>query len=174
MVADKDKLKAIGDETFYLMANLFSDTLFYGSPVNMVFTDNKFKEFRSLVFKKTVPEEPNEGYGEKTLVGNIEVFAKGDIGSMLANQLAEMLNKEVSPATVISFQISKNDKNDFVIKMVTTQGNINELTNKDLADMCEKISNDVLNGAPLVFQLSDEHFNPLRTFSYPNDVNKPD
>jgi hypothetical protein len=58
MVSDEKKMKLVDDETFYTMSNIFSDSLFNHSPVNLVLTDNHFKTIRTLHFKKMELSEP--------------------------------------------------------------------------------------------------------------------
>jgi hypothetical protein len=77
-------------------------------------------------------------------------------------------------ATPISFQISKNENNDFAVKMVSDPAKINSVTNEMMSEISTKISNEVLNGSPVLFQLTDEKFNPLKTFAYPSDAATPD
>ena len=162
MVSNKDKLKEIGDETFYAMANLFSDSLFNGVPVNIIFTDEMFKTYRTLVFKKiTTPD-----YGEKVTSGNIEVYAKNGFSAEQAQELAGFLNKTISPENIISFQISKNEEGFYLLKMVTSADKAGSLTDEDLNDISSKVSDGVFSGAPLIFQLTDETFKPLKTFEY--------
>lgn len=162
VVTDKDKLKGMDDETFYSMANVFSDSIFNGAPVNIVFADKTFKTVRSLAFKKTVAPAD---FGEKTTSGNIEVYAN-DISAQTAQELAAFLNKTVAPANTISFQISKNEGGVYVLKMVSTPEKASSLTDEDFNDISSKVSDEVLSGAPLIFQLTDDTFKPFRTFEY--------
>ena len=162
MVVNKDKLKGMDDETFYSMANVFSDSIFNGAPVNIVFADEKFKPIRSLTFKKTVAPAD---YGEKTTSGNIEVYAN-DISSQGAQELADFLNKTIAPDNTISFQISKNGEGLYVLKMVSSPAKAANLTDADFTDISSKVSEEILSGAPLIFQLTDDTFKPFRTFEY--------
>jgi hypothetical protein len=51
MVVDKDKVGAVGDDSFYAIAYMVSDSIFNGKPVNMILADNKFKAVRTLTYK---------------------------------------------------------------------------------------------------------------------------
>ena len=168
-VIDEKKVKEMGDDVFYSMANVFSDSIYNGAPVNIIFTTDQFKPLRKLVYKK----QAVESFGDKITIGNIEVFDK-EMGTTMASDLARFLNEYVHPESTISFQISKNEQGDFVIKMVSSADKAGQLTKADLAEISSKISNEVLNGSPLLFQLTDEKFNPLRTFAYPSDAAQPD
>lgn len=52
MVIDKEKAKDIKDETYLLMANGISASIFKGLPVNVDLTTNTFKTIRTLHFKE--------------------------------------------------------------------------------------------------------------------------
>src|SRR5258705_7516097 len=60
MVVDKSKLDQVGDEVFYAISGMVSDSVFNGGPGNLMLTDNHFKPIRTLAFKKAeviVPEK---------------------------------------------------------------------------------------------------------------------
>jgi predicted nucleic acid-binding protein len=169
MVAVLEKLKDVEDIAFLNMGNVLSDSIFPGKPVNVDLTNNKFTTIRTIHYKKVDYAGANEeNAGTRYSAGNIEVFAGEDIGAVLATDLAEMLNKDINPANTISFRISKNDKGNFVLKMVTAADKVNQLSNEQLDEMCNTISDKVLNGAPMVFELTDAKFNTLRSFAYPS------
>lgn len=170
MVVDKSKLGMVGDESFYAIAELVSDSVFNGGPVNLILTDDQFKPLRTLAFKKA--ELPK--FGEKTTSGNIEVYASDEIGAKTAKDLASFLDNFLHPASAISFQVSKNENNDFVIKMVSDKNKVKTVTDQMLNEISTKISNEVLSGSPLLFQMTDEKLNPLKTFAYPTDAAQPD
>lgn len=171
MVAVLEKLKGLDDEVFLSMGNVLSDKVFDGKPVNVDLTNNKFSSIRVIHYKKIdYAGTMEKNFGTRYSAGNIEVYANEEIGSALATDLAEMLNKDINPESTISFQVSKNDKGDFVIKMVTAADKVNQLTNEQLSEMSRTISDKVLNGSPLVFELTDGKFNTLRSFAYPSDA----
>lgn len=171
MVVVEEKLKGIQDDVFVTMGNVLSDSIFSGKPVNVDLTTNKFATIRTIHYKKVDYAGGNEAdFGTKYTSGNIEVYAKENIGATLANDLAAMLDKNIHPGSVISFQAGKNDNGDFVLKMVTAPDKVDQLSDAQLNEMCTTISNEVLNGSPLIFQLTDAKFNPLRSFAYPSDA----
>ncbi|MBI5372459.1 MAG: hypothetical protein HZA79_10595 [Sphingobacteriales bacterium] len=167
MVADKSKLGSIAEEAFYAMSVLVSDSVFGGAPVNLALTDNKFKGFRYFAFKKVTTPAPS--WGDKYESGNVELFAN-DVDSKLAGELAAYLETYFNPSTTFSFQVSKNEQGDFVVKMVIDPSKINNITEADMAEASNGMSEKVFNGSPLQFQLTDESFTPLRTFAYPSDA----
>ena len=161
MVVDKDKLSKVQDETFYIMGNLFSDSLFDGNPVNMVLTDNSFKSIRTLVYKKT---ETSNNYGEKVTAGNIEVYAKDGFSLEQAQNLADFLEKQVGSANTVSFQASKTDDGDYLVRMVSDEAKSNELGDEPFNKLAAELFENVFNGGNVTFELTDNKFNTFKTF----------
>lgn len=162
MVADKDKVVSIGDEAFANMANLVSSNALNNAPVNILFTNNKFKEYRALAFKSVqVPD-----YGEKVKSGNAEVYYEDGLSEKTAQDLAAFLDKEMSPATTYSFRLTKNAEGTLVLSMVSDEENVKSVTDESLRDMAKKISHTVLSGTKLVFQMTDDAFKPLKSYEY--------
>jgi hypothetical protein len=163
MVASKDKVDQVPEESFYEIARVVSENVFNDQPVNLLLTDKKLNPYRTLVYKKT---GATDKFGELTTSGNVEVYYN-DGDATIAEQLADHLNNLMQPANKISFQFSKNEDNVFVIKMVTDPSKVSGITEDDLKEVSAKISNEVFNGAPLVFHLTDSQFEPLKTYNYP-------
>lgn len=165
VVADKEKADAVGDEMFNEMANELSVKLFDDAPVNIILTDNKFKPQRTLVFKKnSVTEDP--GYGEKTTSGNVEVYATKEFSGNEARTLADYINEEVSPDNIISFQLTVDEQQIPVVRMVTTPEKASQLDDSEYQEMAKQFSAEIFKDGPLVFQLTDETFKPFKTFSH--------
>ncbi|HEX4877254.1 MAG TPA: lipoprotein [Chitinophagaceae bacterium] len=59
MVVDKDKMGQVGDESFYAIATMVSDSIYSGKPVNLELTNDQFKAIKTFTFKKAeeVPAE---------------------------------------------------------------------------------------------------------------------
>ncbi len=56
MVIDEEKAKGIGDETYLLLGNGLSISVFNNEPVNVELTDNRFNTLRTLHFEKIETE----------------------------------------------------------------------------------------------------------------------
>jgi hypothetical protein len=164
MVVDKAKLAQVDDETFYTMSNLFSDTLYNGAPVNMVFSDNSFKPIRTLVFKKIKAE--NE-FGSKATAGNIEVYCKDGFSLEHAQMLADYLQKEVNPSEIISFQAGKTDDGGYLVRMVANKEKAGELGDASFNKMASELSTNVFSGGQVTFELTDVKFNPYKQYVVP-------
>lgn len=169
MVANKSKLEKLTDEPFTALANLFSDSLYKSTPVNVDLTDDNFKTIHHITFKKLdIPDN----FGNKVTSGNIELYCEEQLGSAKCNQLADYLNSFIHPSSVISFQYTKDENQGFIVKMVTQADKVNDITSADMIEICKNISDNVLNGLPVIFQLADDHFKPIKSFAYPSDLNQ--
>jgi hypothetical protein len=162
MVVDKDKLKDIDDETFYAMSNLFSEKLFDGKAVNMVFTDNGFKEIKTLVYKKVEADAPQ--YGEKFSSGTIEVYAKDGFSMDQTKTLAEYLDKKMGGSQTISFQVTKADDGSAIVRMATDEAKVQQIGDAPFKELTKEISEKVFNGGEVTLELTDLRFNPYKKF----------
>ncbi len=165
MVADPAKLKDVGDDAFYAITTVVSDSVFAGGVVNLTLTDNTFKGFREYAYRK------NEGssWGEKYESGFVEVYDDG-VGLSAAKALADFMTGYFSPQTTFSFQLTKNEQQETIARMVVNPDNMGLFTDEVMLDLSKGIVEKVLNGAPVRFELTDNKFNPLRSFSYPADA----
>lgn len=165
VVADEDKAGDVDENMLYEMANELSVKLFDGAPVNIVLTDNKFKAIRTLVFKKnSVTEEA--GYGEKVTSGNVEVYATDEFSRNEARKLADYLNEEVKPDIIISFQLTVDEQQTPVVRMVSTPEKASQLDDSEFQEMARQLSAEIFRDGPVIFQLTDETFQPFKTFSH--------
>lgn len=164
MVVDKSKLAQIDDETFYIMSNLFSDSLYNGAPVNMVFSDDSFKPIRTLVFEK---REALSEFGTKATAGNIEVYCKDGFNLEQAQTLADYLEKETGSSETISFQAGKTADGGYLVRMVTDKEKVNGLDSDTFDKMARELSANVFNGGQVTFELTDNKFIPFKSFVAP-------
>ena len=169
MVSFKEVMEKMDDETFYTIGNEISANLFNNAPVNVILTDNKFKTVRTYSFKKiTTPD-----YGEKISSGNIEVYFKKSSNNEEARRLADYLANSINSENVISFQIS-NDEQGILLRMVSSPEKASTLEDGEFYSMAAEISKNVFNGAPVTFQLTDDKFNPFKTFDYKPEIPAPE
>jgi len=162
MVVNKEKLAAMNDETFYAMSNLFSEKLFNGKPVNMVFTDDGFKEIKTLVYKKVEADAPQ--YGEKVTSGTIEVYAKDGFSTEQTKTLAEYLDGKMGGSQTISFQVMKADDGSAVVRMATDEEKVSQIGDAPFKELAKEISEKVFNGGDVTLELTDLRFNPYKKF----------
>jgi hypothetical protein len=52
MVADRSKLKGIDDNSFFIIGNMISDSIFNHAPLNVELTNNTFETFKTFTYKK--------------------------------------------------------------------------------------------------------------------------
>lgn len=167
MVVNEEKFKDIPVSSFEAIGGLISDNVFDGKPVNMVLSNNKFKPLQTVYFKKPKKDTDTDlsQYGEKTTSGNIEVFVTADASMEEGETLARLLEKEMSPKSIISFQLTKDNGLNSV-RMVSSEEKSATISDQTLTDMCATISNGVFKGSPMVFEFTDSQFNTIKTFTY--------
>ena len=161
MVINEQKAKDIKDDSYLLLANEISGSIFKGVPVNVDLTNNTFKTIRTLHYKKMEAED----YGTKINTGNIDVYSKEGINKEEAATLAGFLDRIDGDATETkSFQVGKDGDGVFVVSMVSNPESSSTLAEKEFYDLAGLISDSVFNGAPLILQLTDNTFKPYQTF----------
>lgn len=165
MVADPAKLKDVGDDAFYAITTVVSDSVFAGSVVNLTLTDNTFKGFREFAYRKKAVSS----WGEKYESGFVEVYDDG-VGLSAAKALADLMSSYFTPQNTFSFQLTKNEQEQTIARMVVNPDKMELFTDEVMLELSKGISEKVLNGAPVRFELTDKQFNPLRGFSYPADA----
>ena len=163
MVANKDRVAKLEADVFYIMGNAISEELFNNKPVNVILTDNKFVTFKTFPYKKM---EIPASFGEKITNGNVEVYYADGMDIANTKKLANLLETEMTPSNTISFQFSKGATDSYIVKMVVQQDKIDQVTDALLEEICSKISQRVLTGASIEFQLTDDEFKTLRKYNY--------
>ena len=166
MVVNEEKFKDIPVSSFEAIGGLISKNIFDGKPVNMILSSNKFKPLQTVYFKKMEKENTDlSKYGEKINSGNIEVYVTEEATIADGEALARLLEKEMSPTSIISFQLTKDDGLNSV-RMVSSEEKSATISDQTLTDMCATISDGVFNGSPMVFEFTDSQFNTIKTFTY--------
>lgn len=166
MVANMEVMNKMDEQVFYVSGNELSAELFNGSPVNVVLTNDKFETIRSYSYKKM--EVPD--YGEKINSGLIELYIKGGFNRAQATTLAKYLEQSINPKETISFQISTDEKGDYLLRMVTKPEKATTLSDSELEAMAESVSENVFTGSPVIFQLTNNKFEPIKTVEYKKDA----
>ncbi len=172
MVVQKDKMAGVKDENFIGLANMVSDTVLQGRPVNVDLTDDHFKSFHIVRYRKFEEDGNTAMFGEKISSGNVEVYMKGT-NETEGDALAGYLEEHFKPSSVFSFQMLKDAAGNYVVKMVGNPDRINSLDSKFFAEVCKGIC-DKLHVPSVTFEMTDEKFNTLRTFNYPADTGNSD
>lgn len=167
MVVNEEKFKDVPVASFEAIGSLLSENVFDGKPVNMILSTNKFKPLQTIVFKKMEKKDTDLAqYGEKTTFGNIEVFVTEDASMEDGKALAELLDKEMTPSNLISFQLTKSADGLNSVRMVSSEEKAAGISDQTLTDMCARISSGVFNESPMVFEFTDAQFNTIKTFTY--------
>ena len=166
MVVDKEKSNNVPDASFIAIGTIISENAFTGKPVNMDLTDTKFKSIRIIRYeKKEVADTDESSFGEKVTSGNVEVYVTGGASMSDGKTLAQLLDKEMNPPKLISFQLTKSDGLN-AVRMVFAKEKLADLTDEEITNMAAKISDGVFDSSPLVFEFTDTQFKTLKTFTY--------
>jgi hypothetical protein len=175
MVVRKEKINNVKDENFYAIGNLVSDSIFDTKPVNIDLTDDHFKSFHLVRYKKieTNSDANTAAFGEKVTEGKTEVYMKG-ANTNESTLLAGYLNDYFKPEAIYSFQLVKDERGNYTVKMVGNPDRINTLDNKFFEGVCKGICDKVLSVPSVSFEMTDTKFNSLRIFNYPADTGTPD
>lgn len=163
MVINEEKAKDVKDESYLLLANEISNSIFNGTPVNVDLTDNTFKTIRTLHFKKM----DTENYGTKVSSGNIDVYARENFNEQEARKLAEFLNRvDGDGSDTKSFQADKDETGIYIINMVSNREKSSVVPDQQFYDLAGLLSDSVFNGNPLVLHLTDHTFKPYQSFKH--------
>ncbi len=167
MVVNEEKYKDIPVASFEAIGGLISANVFDGKPVNMILSTNKFKPLQTVYFKKMDKENTDlSQYGEKITAGNIEVYVTEEATMEDGEALARLLNNEMRPTSIISFQLTKDADGMNSVRMVSSEEKVANLSDETITNMAAKISDGVFNGSPIVFEFTDTQFNTIKTFTY--------
>lgn len=166
MVVNIEKADAVPDRSFEIIGNKISESAFNDKPVNMVLTDDKFKPVRIITYTKLSEEESNEDFGEKVTSGNIEVYYLNNASKEAADALAALLEREMAPQAVISFQLSKETDGSHTVKMASLAEKTKNNSEAAVNELMTKMSEQIFSNGPVVFQYADVLFKPYKTFSY--------
>ena len=105
-------------------------------------------------------------FGEKINSGMIEVYIKGGFSREQATTLAKFLEQSINPAETISFQISTDEKGYYLLRMVANPEKVSTLSDTQLEAMAQAVSENVFTGSPVIFQLTNNTFEPIKTVEY--------
>jgi hypothetical protein len=176
MVVDEKRAKDMPDENFLGVADVVSEKVFSGRPVNMDLTDKTFKTVRHISYKKK--EEPSKdevniaAFGEKITEGNVEVYMKGS-DEAEAKALATFANGYFKPAATFSYQLVKDDTGNYTVKMVANLAAVDKFDKAFFTTVCKGIC-DALHVPAVRLEMTDEKFTSVKAFNYPADTGDAD
>jgi hypothetical protein len=172
-VTDEKKLKESTDDIFYEMANIFSDSIYGGAPVNMVFTNNAFKSIRTLVFRKKVaPVKDNslanaskDDFDHGTAAG-IDFYWKG-ISDEESKTIADYIvkNGAFSGGSAEIYMTKEGDR--YFLRFPMKEEAINDASYFTALDKVTKeIKDNVFANVPFSFLVTDTHMTTVKSWDY--------
>lgn len=166
MVVNEEKVDDVPIESFQTIGSMISNKVFNDKPVNLILSTNKFKPIKTIQFTKMNSSDTESGYGEKIVSGNIELFVTKAANMQDAEALVKLLDREMSPSNLISFQLTKTGDGLNSVRMVSSADKVAGLADETVLTMAATISNGVFNGKPIVFEFTDSEFNTIKTINY--------
>ena len=173
MVVDKSKLDQVGDETFYAISQMVSDSVFNGRPVNLMLTDDHFKPIRTLAFKKAEVIEPEKE--ENTLTradfdhdkaGDVDFYWKG-ISNEESKTIADYIvkNGSFSGGTAEIYMTKEGDR--YVLRFPMIESARTDPAILATVDKVSKeIKDNVFANVPYSFKVTDEQMNTIKSWDY--------
>lgn len=167
MVAEAKKVKDMGDVPFASIGVIISDSVFGGKPVAVELTDDRFNPHKHIAFTKPEVALNANGsaadFGTLFRNGNLELYYKNGISAEEAQKMQAFLLAEINPANIISFQMLKNDQGIVTLNMASTTERAANFDKTELQSMAKEVSEKHLNGASVIFQITDQSFNPIQS-----------
>jgi hypothetical protein len=175
MVVDKSKLDQVGDETFYAISGLVSDSVFNGGPVNLILTDDHFKTIRTLAFKKAVKEEDmaenkNTGMTKEDFdhdsAGGVNFYWKG-ISDEESKTIADYIVKNGSFAggTAEIYMTKEGDRYILRFPMIES-ARTDPAYLAEVEKVTKEIKDNVFANVPFSFMVTDERMNTVKSWDY--------
>ncbi|HEY6064254.1 MAG TPA: hypothetical protein VIV35_11630 [Chitinophagaceae bacterium] len=176
MVVDKSKLDKVGDETFYAISGLVSDSVFNGGPVNLILTDDHFKTIRTLAFKKAVKEENVVDNNNTTVItkedfdhdsaGGVDFYWKG-ISDEESKTIADYIVKNGSFAggTAEIYMTKQGDR--FILRFpMIESARTDPAYLAEVEKVTKEIKDNVFANVPFSFIVTDERMNTVKSWDY--------
>ena len=172
MVVDKSKLDQVGDETFYAISGLVSDSVFNGGPVNIMLTNDHFKPIRTLAFKKAEVIEPPEettltrGDFDHNKAGDVDFYWKG-IPDEESKTIADYIvkNGSFSGGTAEIYMTKEGGR--YVLRFPMIESARTDASVLATVDRVSKeIKDNVFANVPYSFIITDENLSTVKSWDY--------
>lgn len=176
MVVDEKRAKDMPDDNFLAVADVVSEEVFSGKPVNMDLTTDRFKTIRHITYRPKEVVNKDEinaaAFGPKIKEGNVEVYMKGS-DEEEAKALAAFANGYFKPENTFSYQLVKDDIGNYTVKMVANLSALDKFDKAFYAEICKGIC-DSLHIPAVRLEMTDHKFEMVKAFNYPADTGDSD
>lgn len=175
MVVDKSKLDNVGDETFYAISGVVSDSVFNGGPVNIMLTDDHFKEIRTLAFKEARKEvDPGEINNaviakedfEHDAAGGVNFYWKGisdDESKTIADYIVTNGSFSGGPSEIYMTK----EAGRYILRFPVIES---ARTDPDYLAKLDKVTKDIKDNVfadvPFSFFVTDGQLNTVKSWDY--------
>lgn len=173
-VVDEKALASIpnADESFELIGALMSREVFNNTPVDVVFTDEFFKDIKTIPYKAgalaaaNIREEINQ-MQKKEYNKNTLYYTK-DIPAEEADVISAYLVKGGFFTTDGNkdLLLAKTARNGFLVRFLIKASFANEAGLQKADNFGKEMKKDLFPDVPLQFEVLDEDLEPIKTFNY--------
>ncbi len=172
-VVDEKALATIpkADESFLLMAALMSKTIFNNIPVDVVYTDDVFKDIRTLPYADAAARSATAYEAlqqmEKKIYNKNTLYYK-NISSEEADSISAYLIKNgfFSDGAGKDLAVSKMGDSSYHVNFFIQDAFANEQGLQKADDFGKLLKKDLFTNSILQFEVVDQNMNSLKTFIY--------
>lgn len=173
-VVDEKKLAEVKnvDAIFEMIGAQMSKQLFKDVPVDVIYTDDKFKDIKTIAYNKKLLESSGildelKAMNKKNVFNNTLFFSEG-ITEDEASSLAEYLETEefFTKTSNNDFIIGKTEDNRLHVRAPFQTSFLDEAGLQKVKDFAEKMKNELFANTNLDFEVLNEKMESIKTFSY--------
>jgi hypothetical protein len=172
-VVDEKALAAISgaDATFSLLGALISKTIFNNTPVDVIYTDNVFKDMKTLPYAGDAAKAAS-AYEEMKLMEkkeyNKNTLYYKNISSEEADNISGYLIKNgfFSDEGGKDLMVAKTGDSSYHVRFFIQNSFANEDGLQKADDFGKVLKKDLFTNSILQFEVLDQNMTPLKTFIY--------
>jgi|GEM_PF-2429705 len=178
IITDKEFENTKGvDEKVALIGAKMSHQVFNNTPVDVIYTDNKFNDKKTIPFNPSLDNAINISDEVKTMkkrsyMANTLFYAP-DIEESAADTIVNYFIKSnfFSPKGTNDMLLSKTANNGAHFRFPVKASFASEAGLKEVEDFAKQLKADMFEGVPVQFEVLDENLKSLKTFNYEAGTN---
>ena len=160
------------DDKFALLGAMMSKTVFNKAPLDVIYTDDGFKDKKTIAFKPELLEAANltdEIKAMKTKkYENNTLYYTNDVSEEASDNIINYLVKSefFTPKGTNDIILSKTANGGAHFKFPVKTDFANEAGLKKVDDFAKELKADMFEGVPMQFEVLDENMKSIKTFNY--------
>ena len=174
LVVDEKGLASIedADGKFALLGAMMSKAVFNNTPVDIIYTDNKFSDKKTIPFNSSLGNAVDisseiKNMKKRSYMANTLYYAP-DIEENAADTIEKYLVKSefFTPKGNNDILLSKSADNGAHFRFPVKASFANEAGLQKVEDFAKQLKADMFEGVPMQFEVLDENLKTLKTFNY--------